>query len=73
MVVLLRQLLNTPLINGNMLETFKIHDVATEQSQMKIEFMSSVEVEHCKSFHIKSTLSDLFSLSWAINSFIKQN
>ena len=39
-----------------MLETFKIQAIAIEQLQMKIEFMSSVEQEHCKAFHIQPAL-----------------
>ena len=70
MIVLLLQLLNTPLINGNLLETFNKPDVVIEQLQIKIEFMSSVEMEHCKTFHIKSALIiDLFSKTeiWSLD------
>ena len=56
MVIIFLQLLNTLLMNGNLLETFKIQEQAIAQLQMKIEFMSSVATEHCKSFYIKSTL-----------------
>ena len=38
------------------METFNIHDVPIERSQMVIEYMSSVEKEHCKTFHVKSAL-----------------
>ena len=69
-ILFLLQLLNTPLINGNVLETFKIQDMAIEQLQMKIEFMSSVEVEHCKTFHTKPALIiDLLSKTeiWSLD------
>ena len=58
------------MINGNELETFNIHDVLIEQSQMMIEFMSSVDTEHCKTFHVKSALL-IYLLSeteiWSLN------
>ena len=60
-------MLNTPLINGNALETFKIHDVAIEQFQMVIEFMSSVDREHCMFFHFSQTFSKIIFI------FIQQN
>ena len=41
--------LDTVLINGNVLETSKIHEINIEQSQMMIESMSSVEMDYCKS------------------------
>ena len=44
--------------------------MAIEQLQMKIEFMSSVEVEHCKTFHTKPALIiDLLSKTeiWSID------
>ena len=44
------------MINGNALETFKIHELIIEQSQMVIEYMSSVDQDHCKTFRVKSTL-----------------
>ena len=45
------QLQNILLINGNVLETFKIHDITIVQLQMVIKFMWSVELEHCMSLN----------------------
>ena len=53
-----------------MLETFINHDVPIERSQMVIEFMSSVEKEHCKNFRVKSILLiNLFSKTeiWSLD------
>ena len=58
------------MIDGNELETFKNQDVVIEQSQMMIEFMSSVDPEHCKTFHVKSAqLNYLLSETeiWSLN------
>ena len=53
-VVLLPWLLDTPLgnqINGTTLVTFKTHELAFEESRTMIEFMSSVDLEHSKSYY----------------------
>ena len=58
MEVNLLSLLNTPLINGNVLETFKIYDISIEQLQMMIESMSSVDMVPGRFF--------ISNLSWAL-------
>ena len=55
MIGLLLRFLNTPLINGNVLEAFKFIDVVIEQWQMKIEFMSLAEWEKRMSFDVISS------------------
>ena len=50
-VVLLPWLLDTPSIYGNTLVTFKTHELAFEESQTMIEFMSSVDLEYSKSYY----------------------
>ena len=55
MVLIIPLLLNTSLMNGNVLEIFNDPEVATEQSLMVIAFMSSVDwmlVVNCKFFII---------------------
>ena len=56
MVVLLHLLLNTLLIDGNLLDIFSIHELFIEQSKMTIESMSSVEMQHSKSYTLNLSL-----------------
>lgn len=50
MILTRRWLLNTPLISGSTLETFKILELIIEQFQLMIEFMSSVDMENSMYF-----------------------